>query len=377
MNRRDFSHLLAGMIGSSFLTLSTSAQRTKLAPSMVSAGAARLYRRALVLDCSSQPDWNADILPLPQMDLDRVWECGVDVVKCSIGGINADFAETVKQIAHIQKVIEAHPAYFLQVRVPTDLERTKRERKMGIIFSFESVEMLEGNLERIELFRNLGVRVMQLSYNRRSQFSAGVLEPNAGGLTSLGRDAVRKMNSLGVAVDLSHANAQTTADVIAITSKPAIISHAGCAAIHSHPRNKEDSQLRALAAKGGVLGIYDLMYLTPSPKQPEIDDYMAHMEHALKVAGEEHVGVGSDVGITPFDTSANGLAEYNKYQQERQKSGLAAPEEDRLPYVVGLNTPRKIEVIADELLKRGYSVRITEKVIGTNFVRVFNDIWSV
>jgi membrane dipeptidase len=377
MNRRDFSHLLAGMIRSSFLTLSTSAQRPKLAPSMVSAGAARLYRRALVLDCSSQPDWNADILPLPQMDLDRVWECGVDVVKCSIGGINADFAETVKQIAHIQKVIEAHPAYFLQVRVPTDLERTKRERKMGIIFSFESVEMLEGNLERIELFRNLGVRVMQLSYNRRSQFSAGVLEPNAGGLTSLGRDAVRKMNSLGVAVDLSHANAQTTADVIAITSKPAIISHAGCAAIHSHPRNKEDSQLRALAAKGGVLGIYDLMYLTPSPKQPEIDDYMAHMEHALKVAGEEHVGVGSDVGITPFDTSANGLAEYNKYQQERQKSGLAAPEEDRLPYVVGLNTPRKIEVIADELLKRGYSVRITEKVIGTNFVRVFNDIWSV
>jgi membrane dipeptidase len=283
----------------------------------------------------------------------------------------------VRQIAHIQKVIGVHPAHFLQVRVPADLERAKRERKMGIIFSFESVEMLEGKLERIELFRNLGVRVMQLSYNRKSQFAAGVLEPDAGGLTSLGKDAVRKMNSVGVAVDLSHANAQTTADVIAVTSKPAIISHAGCAVIHSHPRNKEDSQLRALATKGGVLGIYDLMYLTASPKQPTIEDYMAHMEHALKVAGEDHVGIGSDVGITPFDTSANGLAEYNNYQQERQKSGLAAPEEDRPPYVVGLNTPRRIEVIAGELLKRGYSARVAEKVVGTNFVRVFNDIWSV
>ena len=377
MNRRDFSHLFAGIIGSSLLTLSTSAERRTVAPSTVSARAARLYRRALVLDCNSQPNWNGDVLPLTQMDLDIVRECGVDVVKCSIGGINADFTETVRQIAHIQKVIEVHPAHFLQVRVPADLERAKRERKMGIIFSFESVEMLEGKLERIELFRNLGVRVMQLSYNRQSQFAAGVLEPDAGGLTSLGKDAVRKMNSLGVAVDLSHANAQTTADVIAVTSKPAIISHAGCAVIHSHPRNKEDGQLRALATKGGVLGIYDLMYLTATPKQPTIDDYMAHIEHALKVAGEDHVGVGSDVGITPFDTSANGLAEYNNYQQERQKSSLAAPEENRPPYVVGLNTPRKIEVIADELLKRGYSVRVAEKVVGTNFARVFNDIWSV
>jgi membrane dipeptidase len=377
MNRREFSQLFAGTIASSLVPVSTSVQRTKVTPSIVSARGARLYRRALVLDCSSQPDLNGDVLPLPQMDLDIVRKCGVDVVKCSIGGINADFTETVRQIAHIQKVIEVHPAYFLPVRVPTDLERAKREKKMGIIFSFESVEMLEGKLERIELFRNLGVRVMQLSYNRSSPFAAGVLEPHVGGLTSLGRDAVRKMNGLGVAVDLSHANAQTTADVIAVTSKPAIISHAGCAAIHSHPRNKEDSQLRALATKGGVLGIYDLMYLTASPKQPAINDYMAHMEHALKVAGEDHVGVGSDVGITPFDTTVHGLAEYNKYQQERQKSGLAAPEEDRPPYVVGLNTPRKIEVIADQLLKRGYSARIVEKVVGANFVRVFNDTWRV
>jgi membrane dipeptidase len=146
--------------------------------------------------------------------------------------------------------------------------------------------------------------------------------------------------------------------------------------VHPHPRNKTDDQLRALADKGGVVGIYDLPYLAASPKQPTVDDYVAHMEHALKVAGEEHVGVGSDVPINPFDTSPKGMAEFNKSEEERQKSGLAAPEEDRPTYVIGLNIPRKLEVITDQLLKRGYPPRVAEKVVGANFARVFNDLWT-
>jgi membrane dipeptidase len=305
-----------------------------------------------------------------------VRNCGVNVIKLSLGGINSDFAATVEEIALMLRVIEVHPSYFMQVRVAADMDRAKREGKLGIISSFESADMFDGKIDRIELFRNLGVRVMQLSYNRKSPFAAGVMEPNGGGLTPLGHDAVSKMNAVGVAVDVSHANAQTTADVIAASSKPVIMTHAGCVAVHPHPRNKTDDQLRALAAKGGVVGIYDLPYLAASPKQPTVDDYMAHMEHALKVAGEEHVGVGSDVGIEPFDTSPKGMAEFNKFEAERQKSGLAAPEEDRPTYVVGLNRPRRIEVIADQLLKRGYPASAAEKVIGGNFARVFGEIWT-
>jgi membrane dipeptidase len=344
--------------------------------SAVSRSAAELYRRALVLDCNSGPPWEGGHLPLPQSDLDMVRDSGVDVAKWSIGGINADFVETIKDIAYIQQMIEVHPSYFMQVRLPSDMERAKRERKMGIIFSFESVEMLEGKLERIELFRNLGVRVMQLSYNRKSPFGAGVMEPNGEGLTPLGHEAVKTMNARGVIVDLSHANSQTTADAMAASSRPVIMSHAGCAAVHPHPRNKPDDQLRALADKGGVIGIYDLPYLTASPKQPTLDDYMAHMEHALKVVGEDHVGVGSDVPINPFDTSPKGMAEFNKSEEERQKSGLAAPEEDRPVYVAGLNLPRKIQIIAEELMKRGHPAGAIEKVIGGNFARVFNEVWT-
>jgi membrane dipeptidase len=351
------------------------AQQSSGNVSTVSQPAAELYRRALVLDCNSGPPYE-DRLPLPQSDLDMVRDCGVNVVKWSLSGINGDFAETVREIAYVHQMIEVHPAYFMQVRVPADMERAKREGKMGIILSFESVDMLEGKLERFELFRNFGVRVMQLSYNRKSPFGAGVMEPNGGGLTPLGQEALKKMNALGIVIDLSHANAQTTADAMAASSKPVVMSHAGCVAVHRHPRNKTDDQLRALADKGGVVGIYDLPYLAASPKQPTVDDYMAHMEHALKVAGEGHVGVGSDVSISPFDAGPKGIDEFQKVEEARQKSGLAAPEEDRPPYVVGLNIPRKIEVIADQLLKRGYPTRVAEKIVGANFARVLSEGWT-
>jgi membrane dipeptidase len=377
MNRREFSYVTAGAALSRMLPSSLLAQQQSPPDhSRISGAAAALYKRALILDCNSGPPFEGGKLPLPQNDLDMVRDSGVNFVKLSLAGINGDFEEAVKEIAYVYQMIEVHPAYFTQVRVPADFERAKREAKMGIILSFESVEMLEGKLERLDLFRTLGVRVMQLSYNRKSPFAAGVMEPRGGGLTPLGKDAVKKMNGLGITIDLSHANESTTSDVLATSSKPVIVSHAGCAAIHPHPRNKTDDQLKRLAEKGGVFGIYDLPYLTASPKQPTVDDYMAHLEHALKVAGEDHVGIGSDVGVDPFDTSPKGMAEFNKVEEERQKSGLAAPEEDRPTYVIGLNMPRKLEVITEQLLKRGYSSTTVERILGRNFVRVLTETWT-
>ena len=375
MNRRDFSTVLAGAAASALLPRRLFAQHDVASLPSVSEQAAKLYRSALILDCNCAPPLE-EKLPLPQSDLDMARNCGVNVLKFSLAGINEGFADTIDDIAWVQQLIEVHPAYFMQVRVPGDMQRAKAEGKMGIILSFESADMLEGKVERLQLFRNLGVRVMQLSYNRKSPFGAGVMEPNGGGLTELGHNAVKQMNVLGMAIDLSHANAQTTSDAIAASSKPVIMSHAGCAAVHPHPRNKTDEQLRALADKGGVMGIYDLPYLAASPKQPTVDDYIAHMEHALKVMGEDHVGVGSDASIQPFDTSPKGMAEFEKSEKFRQDSGLAAPEEDRPTYVEGLNIPRRIEVITNELLKRGYSTSVTEKVIGANFARVFTEIWT-
>jgi membrane dipeptidase len=372
MNRRQFSGALAAVTGAALL-VPPRAESDSSIP--LSAEARALYRRALVLDCNSAPPL-PDALPLSHADLDLVRGSGISAVKWSLGGINSDFAATVAQIGRVQRLIEVHPQYFTAIRVPADLERAKRTNKLGIIFSFESADMLGDKLDSLAVFRDLGVRVMQLSYNRRSPFAAGVMEPDAGGLTPLGQKAVKEMNRLGIAIDLSHANAATTVDVLRLSAQPPIMTHTGCAALHAHPRTKTDEQLRALAARGGVIGIFDLPFLTPSPRQPTLADYIQHLEHALKVAGEDHVGIGSDVGIEPFDTSVKGMAEFQKEIEARHKAGLSAPEEDRPPYVEGMNTPRRLEIVADALLKRGYSGAVVEKVLGGNFARVFAQIWT-
>ncbi len=369
MDRRQFSLSLALAAA-----LAPVAGRSAGGEPVASARAHALYQRALILDCNSAPPMR-DSLPLPAADLELVRASGVSALKWSLGGINSQFADTVAEIAQVQQLIEVHPDYFTPVRVAADLARAKHEGKLGLILSFESADMFDGKLDAIALFRRLGVRVMQLSYNRRSPFAAGVLEPEAGGLTALGREAVARMNQLGVAIDISHANPATTADVLALSGQPVVMTHAGSAVVHPHPRNKTDEQLRALAAKGGVVGIFDLPYLTASPRQPAVADYMQHLEHVLGVVGEDHVGIGSDVGLEPFDTGPKGMAEFRKEHEERVAAGLAAPEEDRPVYVEGLNTPRRLEVIAAELLGRGYSEAATRKILGGNFARVFTQVW--
>lgn len=341
----------------------------------VSKEAAELYTRAFTLDCNALGGIG---FPISKDDpggvTKLIHDSGVNVVKATLGGADGGFEETVAAIAKTELLIEKQPDTFIKINNAADFDRAHNEKKIGIIFSFEAAKMLEDKVDRIEMFRDLGIRVMQLSYNRKSPFGCGCLDGETDGVSELGKQAIAKMNEIGVALDLSHANTKTTADGIALSKKPPLITHAGCRAIYMHPRNKEDREMKALADKGGVMGIYMLPYLTASPKQPTLDDYMQHMEHAIKVMGEDHVGIGSDV---PFLAVTNDdLEEMKKEEEERKKAGVAAPGEDRPPYIPDLNSERKMERIADALLKRGYKNNAVEKILGGNFKRVFTQIWS-
>jgi len=371
MNRRQ----LFPVFGAALLPLAVRTAFASAPEPGVSAEAHSLYERAFVFDANLAPPLPDD-LPYPPAMAEMVRNSGVTAVKTSLGGSGESFEDTLNEIAYFQRLIEAVPDLFLQVRTAADFARAKRERRFGIVFSFESTNMLGDKLERIELFRNLGVRVMQLSYNKTSPFAAGVMADPPTGLTELGRKAVATMNKEGIAIDISHANAATSTDVLAASSAPALITHAGASVIHAHPRNKPDAILRAVADKGGCVGIFDLPYLTASPRQPALDDYMAHLTHVLGVCGEDHVGIGSDSGLEPWDLSPKGMEAFRKMTEDRQKAGVAAPEEDRPMYVIGLNTPRRSEVIADALLKRGYPARVAEKVLGANFVGALTRIWG-
>lgn len=335
----------------------------------------RLYQRAFVLDGNGMPafgqlccnDKTADLLAI-------VRNSGINAVKTTLGSFNGSFEDTVFDIADVQNLVNRHPELFIKVARHDDLERARREHRVALIQSFEAASMLEDKLDRIELFRELDVLVMQLTYNRKTPFGCGCLDGDTDGVTPLGREAIAKMNTLGVALDLSHANAKTTADGIALSTKPVIISHAGCRDVFEHPRNKSDRVMKGLADKGGVMGIYMLPFLTEDTRQPMLADYMRHMTHAIKVLGEDHVGIGTDA---PFFTYTDeDIRQQEKYTLERVKQGMAAPGENRPYFIPDVNTPLKLELVADAMLRQGMSERVTEKVLGLNFQRVFKDIWT-
>lgn len=380
MTRRHFAKTIGAAasltaIAPRLLWSANSGAAPSVTPSGISTQAADLYRKAFVLDCNALAG-----IGFPTSDDDPVGVTklivgsGVSVVKATLGGAQGNFEEAVAAIAKAERLMEKQPEAFFKVQRVSDLDRAKKENKLGVIYSFESPNMLENKIDRIDLFRGLGVLAMQLTYNRRTPLGCGCLDGDTDGLTELGRNAIAKMNEIGMALDLSHSNTKTTADGIAASKKPVLITHAGCRAVHMHPRNKEDRELKALANKGGVMGIYMLPYLTESPKQPMLEDYLQHLDHAVKVCGEDHVGIGSDI---PFlHVGEAGLADMKKDAEQRRTAGIAAPGEDRPTYIPDLNTERKLEFVTDALLKRGYASSAVEKILGGNFKRAFAEIWS-
>lgn len=339
----------------------------------VSDAASTLYAGAIVIDGNIYPPVGDT---MTKADVTALKASGLTAAKASMGGFANTYQQTILEVRVLQRVIGRYPTDLTQIRSVADIRNAKQTGRLGIIFSFEGVACLEGGVERIAEFAGLGVKVMQLSYNLPSEFGAGVMSDPELGLTPLGREAVASMNANGVALDLSHSNPATTTQAIEASNKPVLMTHGGCTAVHNHPRNKTDEQLRALAEKGGVFGIYDLPYLVAAPREATLDDYMAHMTHALNIAGEDHVGIGSDTSFEAFPDTPEARAALQQLNEERRRAGVAAPGEDARPlFVQGLNHSRRCETIADALLRRGYSARVVEKVLGENFMRAFGEIW--
>ena len=330
------------------------------------------YRKWLVIDALA--GINAENLPIKPQVLQQALDSGVTGINWTVS--MPDFEATVDSISFVEGLVEGEPSRFLIVRRQSDLDHAKQTKRIGIILGFQHPQPIESDLKHITTFRRLGVRVMQLTYNNRSLFGDGCLEPANAGLSKLGRSAIARMNELGIAVDLSHSGQRTTAEAIEASSKPVLITHAGCSAVHAHPRNKDDRELRALADRGGVVGIYFMPYLVASPTLPTRQHVIEHIDHALKVCGSDHVGIGSDGVLDTFPDTAEQRKEFAEDMASRKKLGIAAPEEDRPPFSPDLNTPHRMEIIAAGLEKQGYSTEIIEKVMGKNFYRVFGEIWG-
>jgi len=334
---------------------------------------ASLYRKAIVIDSLAGPFADLEAMPTPEA-VAVVRQSGITAVNFTIS--QPTFEGTVNALGALQELVDHYPADFLFVRQHTDLARAKREGKVGIIPGFQYTQFLEEDAGRIETFRKFGVRIMQLTYNNRSVFGDGCLETGNAGLSKAGVAAVKKMNEIGVAVDLSHSGYRTTSEGIAASSRPVMITHSGCAAVYAHPRNKPDEILKALADRGGYFGVYLMPFVVASPTVPTREHVIAHVLHAINVCGADHVGIGSDGTIEKIVLTDQQKADFEADMAQRKKLGIGAPGEDRYPYVPDLNGPDHMEVIANELSKRGQPSTVIEKILGANFQRVLGDIWG-
>ncbi|MBB4633049.1 dipeptidase [Sphingosinicella soli] len=341
---------------------------------------AALYKNAIVIDALASPDtWNVPYPPpgvLTPEKLANVRASGITAVNLTVGKPGG-FEGTVKEIAKWLRHIEAHPDHFLLVKRHADLAAAKAQGKLGIIFGFQGMGMIGEDLSLIETFEGLWVRIMQLTYNDRNPLAAGGSLPDTEGLTALGREAVARMNSLGILVDTGHGTPQTVMDAAAASSKPITCSHTGARAIYASQRNQPDAALRAVAETGGVVGIYLMPFLGRDPVSASRALFMKHLTHAIRLCGEDHVGIGTDQSITPVDISPAYMDIVRQTAEARRKAGIGAPGEADGPIAVpDLNSARRIEIIAAEMDRAKYPARVIEKVIGGNFDRLFREVWT-
>lgn len=342
------------------------------------------YDRAMVIDCLATPGpFNVPRMfdqPFSPAMVANAKASGITAVNMTLaagGNGAAAFLSAVRGIAFAENELTKHPDVFARIRTAGDLTRAKTDGKLGLIYGFQDGTPLEDDLSRIEMFASLGVRIIQLTYNVRNLLGDGCLEPSNGGLSALGRRAVARMNAAGILVDLSHVGERTTNDAIAASTKPVAFTHSGCQAITGVPRNKTDAQLKALADKGGVVGIY-LMPFLRGTGQPTREDFAAHVEHAIQVCGEDHVGIGSDLSVTPLELTFDFRRTHADFVRERRAQGISAPgeAEDIYNYVPDFNTPRRLEQIAELLAQRGHGSARILKVLGGNWQRLFGEVWG-
>jgi membrane dipeptidase len=343
--------------------------------------AAETPRAPLVIDGLSSLGRQGDPPgPLSEGALDDAAAAGVSAINWTVAA-GTDFEETVGGVAEAQAEIERHRDRLMPVRRVADIDAAQASDRVGVIVGFQNGAMLGDTrdtvVDRLDLFHGLGVRVIQPTYNPRNQLGDGCTVAENRGLTPLGRDAVAHMNDLGMLIDLSHCGQATTAEAIRLSRLPVAITHAGCAAVAEHPRNKRDEELKALAERGGVLGVYWMPYLRASG-QPTADDLLRHLEHALDVCGEDHVGIGSDLPLSPLVLTDASRAAHRRDVEERKKQGIGAPGEDPdvFLYLPDLNGPRRHLDLAALLARRGHSATRIEKILGGNFRRLFADAWK-
>jgi membrane dipeptidase len=331
------------------------------------AAAARAKPRPLTFDAMGEVRFEYDAALIGQMRAS-----GLDAITVTLCDPKSyegrAYEEAVQAVLDHDAHIAAHPSLFLKATRTSDIDVARRNGQIAIFYLFQNSTQFGRDLDNVDLFHKLGVRSAQITYNDQNWAGAGCKELGANGLTHFGRDLAARMNERRMLIDLSHANMQTTADAIAASKVPVIVSHTACMAVHSNVRNITDVNLRALGDKGGVVGICQMRPFLTTKRADALPEYFRHIDHAVKVAGADHVAIGSDRDHRVVQMTDAYIAEL------KREEGANFNDADWPLFINELNGPRRMEVVWDGVRKLGYPESVVEKIMGTNLRRIYQEV---
>ncbi len=301
--------------------------------------------------------------------LDRLEASGVRAMNITIAAANDGFETTLKTFFAYYNLLDYFPDRVMQIGTADDLLRCHREKKIGIIFGFQGAEMVGKEFYRWTILHKLGLRVCQLAYNEPGTMGSGCMDPQNGPLSFYGIQAVKEMNRLGIVVDLSHVGERTSLEAIELSDKPCVFSHSNARAVTpTTKRNLTDEMIRAVTAKGGVIGLSPHAFLCHHEVgvQPTLEDYMAHFEYMADLVGPQHLGVGSDI-----------YEYYTKfYWETHTKLFYDSPWFFETVFNADLKRVDQYINVTRGLVALGFTDSEIRGILGENFLRVFRQVWG-
>jgi membrane dipeptidase len=341
------------------------------------------YAKAIVIDGLGGPDDPAaekDAVVLTPQGRAELLASGISAFNITVGDVGnerANWDNSIANIGHFGRTIAANPDVFVPGRSAADIRAAKANGRIALVYGTQDTAMVGLDLDRLETLNGLGVRIVQLTYNLRNLSGDGSLEPANSGLSKLGRATIERIEKEKMLLDLSHGGQRTIAEAIAAAKRPMTISHTGARALNDNPRNIWDAEMKACADKGGVVGIYFMPFLVANSK-PKPADVVRHLVHAVNVAGEDHVGIGTDGGNALRVVDAEMKKRMIEINNERQARGIAAPGEgpDVVTWVAGVDGPMRFKILAGLLEKEGWTATRIEKVLGANVLRLYGEVWG-
>jgi membrane dipeptidase len=341
------------------------------------------YARAIVIDglgSPTDPEFKPGSWRYSPRGIAELKESGLTAVNVTVGevGNNIDaWNATFQRMTYIASIIDANPDLFVVARRAADIRAAKAAGKVAVIYGLQDTAMIGSDLDRLAILKGMGVRSVQLTYNLRNLSGDGSLEADNAGLSKLGRETIARIEAENLLLDLSHGGRKTIAQAIEAAKRPLAISHTGARALNDNPRNVDDSSMRAVADKGGVVGVYWMPFLVAHGK-PDTADLLRHMDHVLKVCGEDHISVGTDGGLSALVLDDATRARQKAFYEGRAARGIAAPGEgaDIFNYVHTLNSHKRFRMFADALSAHGWPAARIDKVLGANLLRLYGEAWG-